>query len=466
MSTFKVTKDATVYLHIPQIDAKTRKQLNIDPCCKDACSFCSMVMGGCLFTVLIPVTLWILADQPVMNYAGDGKASLVCKTTAIIFIAIGVLWFCCMTSFRYFCINGILCLPASSPAVATWSSNPTAAATTTTTGEEKNSDNTLLSNTDSAVKKLKVIVNPNAGVKAGSSNLTKCQKIWEDAGIEVTVINTTHAGHAREIGRDEDLKDCDALVAIGGDGTVHELVNGYLSRSDNTGRDTTLPPLGFIPGGSGNSIMAQQGTWDVEEAASRIAKGNVKDMDIVEVNACGETIASLNTICFGLTGVIGVIAEDMRCLGPARYDVVAVWKIMTGIREFTKLDIIDEEGRSFRVEDEMTTVYINTTQHFGKGKRCAPLKQSDDGLMDIYALKGVATRGMLMAALLQLPTGAHVNSPVILHWRAKKCTLTLPTAGVFNVDGEIVKHDGVVTMTMHQQRQKIFAKPDSVAMCV
>jgi hypothetical protein len=54
--------------------------------------------------------------------------------------------------------------------------------------------------------------------------------------------------------------------------------------------------------------MAQQGTWDVEEAARRIAKGSVKSLDICEVNTCGETVASLNTICFGLTGVIGIIA--------------------------------------------------------------------------------------------------------------------------------------------------------------
>ena len=130
------------------------------------------------------------------------------------------------------------------------------------------------------------------------------------------------------------------------------------------------------------------------------------------------------------------------------------------------MDIEGADGKVYRVEDSMTTVYVNTTQHFGKGKRCAPEAQSNDGLMDVYALKATATRGDLMASLLQLPTASHVNSPVILHWRARKCTITLPTPGVFNVDGEIVKHDGQVVMTCRQQRQPVFADPDSVAMIV
>jgi len=454
----KTNKDPTVYLHIPQLDAKARKDLSIPPCCKNACGFCSMTFACCLFTVVGPVTCYMLA----LHVAMDPLIKQTLETCAVFAAVVGLVWFCCMTSFRYFCIEGILCMPSASPPVATWSSNPgaitNAANATPSTGEQKGEQKE-----QETVKKLKVVVNPNAGVKKGSSNLAKCQKIWEEAGIEVVVVETTHAGHAREIGRDESVDGCDALVCIGGDGTVHEMTNGYLSRDEDT---AMLPPLGFIPGGSGNSIMAQQGTWDIEEAARRIAKGRVKLMDIVQVDTCGETIASLNTICFGLTGVIGVIAEDLRCLGPARYDVVAVWKIMTGIREFTCLDIIDDDGKEFRVNDEMTTVYVNTTQHFGKGKRCAPDKQSDDGLLDVYALKATATRGMLMAALLQLPTGAHINSPVILHWRAKKVTLTLPNAGVFNVDGEIIKHDGKITMTCHQQRQKVFADPDSIAMNV
>ena len=118
------------------------------------------------------------------------------------------------------------------------------------------------------VKKLKVIVNPHAGVKAGQSNLGICKGVWEEMGIAVEVIETTHAGHCRTIAMNEPLDDCDALCAIGGDGTLHELCNGYLARDGQC--DT---PLGFLPGGSGNSIMCGFGTWDMAEAATRIGKG-------------------------------------------------------------------------------------------------------------------------------------------------------------------------------------------------
>jgi diacylglycerol kinase (ATP) len=450
----KLSKEPTVYISIPNIDAAQKKALNIPPCCHNACNICTMIFLCCTFTVIAPVILIVFAQNNTLSL--DALTNNTLLTCGICFASIGLIWCCCLTSFRTFLLQGVCCVPKGHPPTKTWQANPSV------DGEQKTSSPTSMT-----VKKLKVIVNPNAGVKAGSSNLAKCQKVWEASGVEVEVLNTTHAGHAREFARDEDLTNCDALVAIGGDGTIHELVNGYLSRDDNVvGNTNGLPPLGFIPGGSGNSVMAQQGTWDVEEAAARIAQGQVMRMDIVEVTAGGETIASVNTICFGLTGVIGVVAEDLRCLGPVRYDAVAIWKIMTGIKEFTKMDIEGADGTVYRVEDSMTTVYVNSTQHFGKGKRCAPEAQSNDGLMDVYALKATATRGDLMASLLQLPTASHVNSPVILHWRARKCTITLPTPGVFNVDGEIVKHDGQVVMTCRQQRQPVFADPDSVAMIV
>jgi diacylglycerol kinase (ATP) len=434
-----VSAAPTIYINVPSLTAADKRRLNVPVCCAGGCHYCSIVCLCCLITVAIPAVL-VFAMAPSAVTSGDVSGAYTAQALIAVgatLCGVGVLWCCTMSSFPTLLKEGVLCMPKSVPPVSAWAQGPAGGMTT--------------------VKKLKVIVNPNAGVKKGASNLAICKKVWEAKGIEVIVVHTTHAGHAREIGRDEDLTGIDALVAIGGDGTLHETINGFLSR--DTPSDVAL---GFIPGGSGNSIMAHFGTWDIKEAAERISNGETNRMDINTVTTCGETVVSVNLIAFGLVGTSGVLAEDYRCLGPARYNIVALWKILTGISEATKCELQDETGKTLMIEDNLTTLYLNKTQHFGKGLRAAPFAKMGNGLMELYGLRsGTVTRGGQIAVLQQLPAGAHQSNPAILYKQCSKCVVTLPGAGVFNVDGEVLRHDGTVTVACHKERLKVFAPRDA-----
>lgn len=426
-----VTANPTVYLNVPSLTASDKKRLNVPFFCDGGCHYCSIVFLCCLVTIIAPLVL-VFAIAPVFLNEDNGGAQAAIAV-GITLAVVGLLWFCCMSSWPDFIKEGVCCMPKGVEPVATWSDDAASKKETV------------------KVKKLKVIVNPNAGLKRGLSNLSICKKVWEAKGIEVIVVNTTHAGHAREIGREEDLEGIDALVAIGGDGTLHETINGFLSRET-----PSSVPLGFIPGGSGNSIMAHLGTWSVQEAAERIASGETNFIDVNTVTTCGETLISANLIAFGLVGWSGVLAEDYRWMGPARYNVVAVWKMMTGIREQTKCHIEDKNGKAYQFEDNYVTFYINKTQHFGKGLRGAPYAQQGNGLMEVYAIKSTVSRGSQVASLQQVPTASHQSNPAIAYKQAKKCVITLPGPGVFNLDGEAVRHDGKVEVECLKQHLKIF----------
>lgn len=108
---------------------------------------------------------------------------------------------------------------------------------------------------------------------------------------------------------------------IGGDGSIHEVINGLLQR-DMKGEP--MIPVGFLPAGSGNSIMLDLGTWSMAEAARRIGRGDVMWTDVVSLTTMGKTVVSYNLIAWGLLGDVGVIAEFFRMLGTARYDIVGV----------------------------------------------------------------------------------------------------------------------------------------------
>mmetsp|Transcript_30315 Transcript_30315/g.59466 ORF Transcript_30315/g.59466 Transcript_30315/m.59466 type:complete len:466 (+) Transcript_30315:35-1432(+) len=431
----RVTAEPTVYVDVTKLSAKDKKELNAPRCCDGGAAYCSMFCLCCLCTVIAPLLL-IFAIRPAVPSLEQALFA-----TAITLAALGLFYFCCISSFRDLVVGAVFCPSKGVEQVPSWADieAPRSA---------------------SAIKKLKVIVNPNAGVRRGASNLDICKKIWEELSIEVIVVNTTHAGHAREIGRTENLDGIDALCAIGGDGTIHELVNGFMSR--DVPSDV---PLGFIPGGSGNSIMAHFGTWDVAEAACRIAAGEVNHMDIMEICTCGETIVSPHLVGFGLVGASGILAEDYRCLGPARYNIVALWKIMTGMSEKTKVVLTDSNDESFKAEDTLVMSYLNKTQHFGKGLRAAPYAKMGNGLMEFYGIKAKGmSRGNMVAFLLQLPEARHQETPAVTYHQCTDAKLTFPEPGLMTVDGEVVRHDGTVHLKCLKGRLKILTPRDTIAL--
>ena len=93
-------------------------------------------------------------------------------------------------------------------------------------------------------------VNPHGGTKQGPLLLKKVKPIFDAAGADLLIIETTFAGHANELAHKLDFDGYDGMIVIGGDGTMHEVVNGMLTRSDKK-----QIPIGLIPGGTGNSFM-------------------------------------------------------------------------------------------------------------------------------------------------------------------------------------------------------------------
>jgi diacylglycerol kinase family enzyme len=94
----------------------------------------------------------------------------------------------------------------------------------------------------SPFKQIHLICNPYSGGKRSLTLLAHVIPQLQKAGIESIVVMTQYAGHAKDLANTLDLKD--AVCAIGGDGTMHEIVNGMMSRQD--GRRV---PIGMIPGG-------------------------------------------------------------------------------------------------------------------------------------------------------------------------------------------------------------------------
>ena len=169
------------------------------------------------------------------------------------------------------------------------------------------------------MKKYYLLVNPKGGHKRGLEIYEKVKHIFSSAGTNITVLHTEYAGHAFDFANTLDFVGYDGLCAIGGDGTMYELINGMLKRHDKH-----KIPIGLITGGTGNSFMYDVDCLDPVDAAKRIVQHKLRPLDIAKVNSNGELFYSFNIIGWGLATDAGKLAEKLRWLGGVRYDVASI----------------------------------------------------------------------------------------------------------------------------------------------
>eukprot|EP00658_Telonema_sp_P-2_P036078 TRINITY_DN26155_c0_g1_i1.p1 TRINITY_DN26155_c0_g1~~TRINITY_DN26155_c0_g1_i1.p1 ORF type:complete len:286 (+),score=70.79 TRINITY_DN26155_c0_g1_i1:87-944(+) len=102
-------------------------------------------------------------------------------------------------------------------------------------------------------RKMVVILNPKGGSGQAVALFERhCRRILELASIRLEVLTTQAAGHAVALGRELELEGLDGILAVGGDGLMHELFQGLASRQDAP--QALQVPIGHIPGGSGNGL--------------------------------------------------------------------------------------------------------------------------------------------------------------------------------------------------------------------
>jgi len=281
-----------------------------------------------------------------------------------------------------------------------------------------------------------LIVNPAGGTKKGLDILDKVKPLFQEANAELTILYTDYAGHAKDLANELDYSGYDGLCAIGGDGTMFEMVNGMLKRHD---QDTI--PLGLITGGTGNAFMHDIDCLDPLEAASRILKGKVRQLDIAKVNAKNKLYYSFNIIGWGLVTDAGYLAEKLRWLGGMRYDVAAILEVLMGKRRIAQL-LMDNEV----IEDDFVFIIACNTIHTGKAMRIAPRARLDDGKIDLVIVRK-SSKTKLLKLFPKLFSGEHIKSPLVEYRQVEKFSVIPKEDSSLNIDGELIGNTPIdVTM--------------------
>ena len=277
------------------------------------------------------------------------------------------------------------------------------------------------------MKKFYIVVNPHGGLKKGLGILEKVQPIFEENDCELTILKTEYAGHGKDYAYEVDFTNYDGFCAIGGDGTMHEIINGMLKRPDKR-----QLPIGLVTGGTGNSFMHDLDCLEPENAAKRILTGRERPIDIAKVDANGDTLYAFNIVGWGMPTDINILAEKMRWLGEQRYNVASILEVLKGKRRLAKL-IID--GNTV-VGDYGFILGCNTI-HTGKGMMMAPLAQLNDGLIDLIIARK-AGRLKLLSLFPKLFKGAHVGDPLVDYHQVKEFSIVPKEDNILNIDGEML----------------------------
>ena len=273
-----------------------------------------------------------------------------------------------------------------------------------------------------------ITVNPHGGKKLGPRLLNRVKPLFEAKGIELFVVETTFAGHAKELANQLNITEYDGFIGIGGDGTLHEIINGMLSRYDGY-----KIPIGIIPGGSGNSYMHDLQLTDPLKAAKAIINGKTRSLDTAKVEVNHIIKYSNNMIGWGLVTDVGNKAEHFRWLGTNRYTILSVVEVLRHKSRPATL-IMDDK----KIEDEFIFIIACNSIHVGKGMKMAPKARLDDGLIDLIVILSGVRRTRLLQVLPKLFDGSHINEPELEYYQTSQFSLIPETDEILNIDGEML----------------------------
>ena len=227
----------------------------------------------------------------------------------------------------------------------------------------------------------------------------------------------------------------DAVVALGGDGTVHLAINAL--------GEKPLCPLGIIPIGTGNDIAS---SWSIPGETDAALEGLLAALDrgprAVDIGAAtreGQTTLFGAVYSAGFDAIVNERANAMRFpRGASRY-IVALLVELASLRPRRYTLTIDGVTRE---EDALLAAVANGPS-FGGGMRVAPGASLTDGKLDVFVLRPLPRRTFLRI-FPKVYSGTHVSHPAVEIVRARE--VTVDVEGIVGyVDGE---RDGLLPVTL------------------
>jgi YegS/Rv2252/BmrU family lipid kinase len=270
-----------------------------------------------------------------------------------------------------------------------------------------------------------VIVNPEAKHGETAKLLPVITQLFETVDHELIV--TTHVGHAAELAAG--AEGFDVVVAVGGDGTAHEVLNGLMAIPADR-----RPALALVPTGSGNDTRRTIGVSEsLSEAVLQVTSGVRKRFDVILCNG----VYGNNSVALGLDARVTAKAVEYKVTKKRS----GLWLYLSSLihvllKEFYSHDVMLSWDDAEPVESRMLIMALMNGPTYGGGFFIAPDAIADDGLLDVCVIDPMSLPG----AFVRLPfviMGRHTGFKVVHMSRHRKVVVTSPVPLPGQIDGEV-----------------------------
>jgi diacylglycerol kinase (ATP) len=280
----------------------------------------------------------------------------------------------------------------------------------------------------------KVIVNPAAGAHSTHRKWPSIRSLLKSTGLSFDYQFTEGKGHGIELAKAAADNGYRYLIAVGGDGTIHEVANGIMQT--HSSKETSL---GIVNTGTGSDLSRTIGiSADYTKACSSITSPRrlIADIGVVEYGKDDQAIKRyfINSAGIGFDAETVAITQRLpKFLGGTLPYLTGLFCSFLGYRnKFVSLKIGDKK-ENIRV----LTLVVANGKYFGGGMQIAPKAEVDDNLLDVVIIGNISKIGLLKA-LPSVYKGTHLTHPLVRLEKATSIKIESKKKFLVQADGEIL----------------------------
>ncbi len=278
------------------------------------------------------------------------------------------------------------------------------------------------------------VVNPAAGGGKCAQKVGPALGRLRAAGLEIDVKETHEKGHGTELTRQAIANGCHDLIAVGGDGTVNEVVNGITQTLDRGAGNHPIR-LGLLPLGTGNSFLRDFSDQGTDHAIHALVDNRRRPCDVLRLVYETGSRDFINVLGFGFPADVGVLVDRrLKPMGATGYTVGVLAKL-AALRYLNLPHRIDDGDLRHAA---MTLLCVCNSRFTGGTMEMAPPARVDDGLMDVVRIERTS-RLTLLRTFPKIFSGAHLSHPAVHHDQARHMAFKTDRPVDVNLDGEILR---------------------------
>lgn len=267
-----------------------------------------------------------------------------------------------------------------------------------------------------------IIANLGSGKGAGKKCLDVVEKIFQEKNIEHKTFCTNERGSGKAIAARLCKEGASTIIAIGGDGTFHEVLNGM---------DFSKARLALVPAGRGNDYAASAGiSFNPKEAIQSVIRGAAEDRDYIQLSPNSQN-EKIGKRCLNVCGT-GLDVEVLKLTEQKQGTYIgSLAKLLLNYKPYAVQVEVDGVTREYEC---IMAAFCNGSQ-FGGGIRICPRAQNDDGKMDLMIIK--RPKVPTIAVMPTFVAGKHLGRSWAEHIVCERAKIIALDAGNIEIDGEI-----------------------------